>query len=52
MKRILIATDGSEHALKATQLAGELAAGMSAEVALLQHAFLARMGVNDSYHGD
>lgn len=32
MKHILIATDGSDHALKAAQFAGELAAGMNAEL--------------------
>jgi nucleotide-binding universal stress UspA family protein len=33
MKRILVAADGSDHALEAAELAGELAATMSAEVA-------------------
>jgi nucleotide-binding universal stress UspA family protein len=32
MKRILVATDGSDHALTAAQLAAELAAGMGAEL--------------------
>ena len=35
MKHILIATDGSDHALKAAQFAGELAAGMNAELHVL-----------------
>jgi len=35
MKHILIATDGSDHALKAAQFAGELAAGMNAELHFL-----------------
>jgi nucleotide-binding universal stress UspA family protein len=35
MKRILVATDGSDHALSAAQLAAELAAGMGAELHVL-----------------
>lgn len=44
MKRILIATDGSEHALKAAQFAGELAASMSAELHVLSVAYRDRQG--------
>ena len=44
MKRILIATDGSDHALKAAQLAGELAAGMSAELHVLAVVYRNRPG--------
>ena len=39
MKRILVATDGSEHALTAAQLAAELAAGMGAELQVLAVAY-------------
>ena len=39
MKRILIATDGSAHALNAAQLAGELAASMGAELPVLAVAY-------------
>jgi len=39
MKRILVATDGSEHALTAAQLAAELAAGMGAELHVLAVAY-------------
>lgn len=39
MKRILVATDGSEHALTAAQLAAELAAGMGAEPDILAVAY-------------
>jgi nucleotide-binding universal stress UspA family protein len=35
VKRILVATDGSDHALKASQFAGELAASMRAELHVL-----------------
>lgn len=35
MKRILIATDGSDHAQKATELGAELAAKMDAELHIL-----------------
>ena len=44
MKRILIATDGSAHALKAAQLAGELAASMGAELHVLTVAYRDREG--------
>jgi nucleotide-binding universal stress UspA family protein len=39
MKRILVATDGSEHALTAAQFAAELAAGMGAELHVLAVAY-------------
>ena len=39
MKRILVATDGSDHALSAAQLATELAAGMGAELHILAVAY-------------
>jgi nucleotide-binding universal stress UspA family protein len=39
MKRILIATDGSDHALKAAEFAGKLAAGMNAELHVLAVAY-------------
>jgi nucleotide-binding universal stress UspA family protein len=35
VKRVLIATDGSDHALKAAELAGELAAKLGAELHVL-----------------
>jgi len=44
MKRILIATDGSDHALKAAQFAGKLAAGMNAELHVLAVAYRDRAG--------
>jgi nucleotide-binding universal stress UspA family protein len=44
MKRILVATDGSDHALKAAQLAGELAATMSAELHVLNVVYRNRTG--------
>jgi nucleotide-binding universal stress UspA family protein len=44
MKRILIATDGSAHVLKAAQLAGELAASMGAELHVLAVAYRDRKG--------
>jgi len=44
VKRILIATDGSAHALKAAQLAGELAASMGAELHVLAVAYRDREG--------
>jgi nucleotide-binding universal stress UspA family protein len=44
MKRILIATDGSDHALKAAQFAGELAASMNAELHVLAVAYRNREG--------
>lgn len=44
MKRVLIATDGSEHALKAAQFAGELAAGINAELHVLAVAYRDRHG--------
>jgi len=44
MKHILIATDGSDHALKAAQFAGELAAGMNAELHVLAVAYHDRAG--------
>jgi nucleotide-binding universal stress UspA family protein len=44
MKRILIATDGSEHALRAAKLAGELAAKMAADLHVLAVAYRDRSG--------
>jgi nucleotide-binding universal stress UspA family protein len=44
MKRILIATDGSAHVLKAAQLAGKLAASMGAELHVLAVAYRDREG--------
>jgi nucleotide-binding universal stress UspA family protein len=44
MKRILIATDGSDHALKAAQFGGELAASMSAELHVLAVVYRDREG--------
>jgi len=44
MKRILVATDGSDHALKAAQLAGELAATMSVELHVLTVVYRNRTG--------
>jgi nucleotide-binding universal stress UspA family protein len=42
MKRILVATDGSDHALTAARLAAELAAGMGVELHVLAVALLNR----------
>ena len=39
MKRILVATDGSDHALKAAELGAELAAKMGAELHILAVAY-------------
>jgi nucleotide-binding universal stress UspA family protein len=39
MRRILIATDGSDHALKAAHVAGELAASVGAELHILAVAY-------------
>jgi nucleotide-binding universal stress UspA family protein len=39
MKRIIIATDGSDHALKAAEFAGKRAAGMHAELHVLAVAY-------------